>query len=62
MHRSIPTLLCLMSFVSILYAQETLQQTLGDLNNIGQGWIYDDLDRAVATAKAKNTPMFVLFR
>ena len=39
MHRSIPTLLCLMSFVSILYAQETLQQTLGDLNNIGQGWI-----------------------
>ena len=28
MHRSIPTLLCLMSFVSILYAQETLQQTL----------------------------------
>jgi hypothetical protein len=51
-----------MSFVSILYAQETLQQTLGDLNNIGQGWIYDDLDRAVATAKAKNAPMFVLFR
>jgi hypothetical protein len=38
-----------------------LQQSLDD-TNLGKHWIYDDLPRGFADAKATGKPLLVLFR
>ena len=58
--------LMLTSFTADLAEAEdqpaNLQQTLGDLDQLGSGWIYGDLDQAKSKAKELNVPIFALFR
>jgi hypothetical protein len=58
--------LMLTSFTADLAESEdqptNLQQTLGDLDQLGSGWIYGDLDQAKSKAKELNVPIFALFR
>ena len=58
--------LMLTSFTADLAEAEdqpaNLQQTLGDLDQLGSSWIYGDLDQAKSKAKELNVPIFALFR
>ena len=53
-----------LSLTSHLFAQQgpvALQNDLGDLE-IGDDWIYGDLEKGIALAKESGKPLFVLFR
>jgi len=53
-----------LSLMSHLFAQQgpvALQNDLGDLE-IGDDWIYGDLEKGIALAKESGKPLFVLFR
>ncbi|MBM3213715.1 hypothetical protein FJZ36_02215 [Candidatus Poribacteria bacterium] len=40
---------------------QVLRQELGDLE-VGDHWIYNDLDAGIARAKQEGKPLFVVFR
>ena len=42
-------------------AAQTLQNALEDAE-VGDHWIYNDLDAGIARAKSENKPLFVVFR
>ncbi len=53
-----------LSLMSHLFAQQGLVALQNDLNDleIGDDWIYGDLEKGIALAKESGKPLFVLFR
>ena len=66
MKSTLLALCCLVLFSTGALADDVsgkleLRRTLEDVGLVGS-WIYDDLERGVAEAKAKKKPLFVVFR